>query len=80
MAIIVNTETGEIMENCIVLNDSPARKPVRKAGTYQKVVCKAPGCGNTYEAKVSDLKRGWGVTCCKSCAAVVRELKKKGRW
>ncbi|QXV76549.1 hypothetical protein bas12_0067 [Escherichia phage BrunoManser] len=78
--IIVNTETGEVMENCVVLDDKPKRTPKAKSGTYKKVVCKAPGCGNTYEAKVSDLNRGWGMTCCKSCAAVVRELKKKGRW
>lgn len=76
--IIVNTETGEVMDNCIVIDDKP--EPKRKSGTYVRTVCKAPGCGNIYEAKASDLKRGWGLTCCKSCAAVVRELKKKGFW
>lgn len=74
--IIVNKETGEVMENCIIIEESP--KPKHKHGTYRKVTCKAPGCGNTYDAKVSDLNRGWGLTCSKSCAAVVRELKKKG--
>lgn len=73
--IIIDKETGEVMENCIVIDEAP--KPKRRTGTYKKVVCKAPGCGNIYEAKVSDLKRGWGLTCSKSCAAVVRELKKK---
>lgn len=75
--IIVNKETGEVMDNCIVIDDSPKQK--RREGTYKKIVCKAPGCGNVYEAKVSDLNRGWGLTCCKSCAAVVRELKKRGK-
>lgn len=74
--IIVNTETGEVMDNCIVIDDKP--EPKRKAVTYVNMACSAPGCGNTYEAKASDLKRGWGKTCSKSCAAVVRELKKKG--
>ena len=74
--IIVNKETGEVMENCIIIEESPEPKP--KRGTYRKVACKSPWCGNTYDAKVSDLNRGWGLTCSKSCAAVVRELKKKG--
>ena len=74
--IIVNTETGEVMDNCIVIDDKP--KPKRRAGTFVTVECSAPGRNHTYEAKASDLKRGWGKTCSKSCAAVVRELKKRG--
>lgn len=31
-------------------------------------------CGETYTAKVADLKRGWGVSCSKRCAAIRREF------
>lgn len=30
-------------------------------------------CGNQYTAKVADLKRGWGKSCSKSCAAKRRD-------
>ena len=36
--------------------------------------CEAPGCGVMYKVKAADLKRGWGKTCSKSCAAKLREL------
>lgn len=35
-------------------------------------------CGNEYNVKPSDLKRGWGLTCSKSCAAIKRENDKRG--
>lgn len=38
--------------------------------------CEAPGCGVMYKVKAADLKRGWGKTCSKSCAAKLRELKR----
>lgn len=31
-------------------------------------------CGATYEPRISDLKRGWGLTCSKRCAAIRREF------
>ena len=34
-------------------------------------------CGKSFYAKVSDVKRGWGNSCSKSCAAQRRELKKR---
>lgn len=44
--------------------------------------CEAPGCNKFYHARKADLARGWGKTCCKSCAAKLREhknnLEKKG--
>ncbi|MEG0209086.1 MULTISPECIES: hypothetical protein [Gammaproteobacteria] len=39
--------------------------------------CEAPGCGAVYNVKRSDLARGWGKTCSKSCAAKLREFKRK---
>jgi hypothetical protein len=31
-------------------------------------------CGNLYKARVADLKRGWGKSCSKSCAATRRSF------
>ena len=31
-------------------------------------------CGNHYDAREADIKRGWAKTCSKSCAAVKREF------
>jgi hypothetical protein len=36
--------------------------------------CEAPGCGVMYKVKAADLKRRWGKTCSKLCAAKLREL------
>ncbi|MER2492347.1 hypothetical protein [Catenovulum sediminis] len=33
-------------------------------------------CGQVYMAREADIKRGWGKTCSKSCAAIKRESKK----
>lgn len=35
-------------------------------------------CGKTYFADNRNLKRGWGLTCSKSCAAKKREMSKPG--
>lgn len=35
-------------------------------------VC-ACGCGNTFKARVADVKRGWGKYYSKSCKAVAQE-------
>lgn len=32
-------------------------------------------CGNKFSARRADVKRGWGKTCSKSCAASLREKK-----
>lgn len=39
--------------------------------------CYAPGCIVMHTVKRSDLARGWGRTCSKSCAAKLRELEKE---
>ena len=33
-------------------------------------------CRKEYEAKSADIKRGWGLSCSKHCAAVRRKYKK----
>ena len=33
-------------------------------------------CGNKYKAKQADLNRGWGLSCCKSHAAIRRDFEK----
>lgn len=39
---------------------------------------KCDNCGKEYEADTRNLKRGWGLTCSKSCAASKREKSKPG--
>lgn len=51
-------------------------KPVVKSsGAYVERVCNANGCGQVYQAKKSDIARGWGLCCSKSCAAAYRSQK-----
>ena len=33
-------------------------------------------CGTNYQARQADIKRGWGGSCSKSCAAIERERTK----
>lgn len=40
-------------------------------GSKIELVCH---CGNKYSPRVSDLKRGWGKSCCKKCASIKREF------
>ena len=39
--------------------------------TKEKVKCKC--CGNIFEARTADIKRGWGKYCSKSCKAKKQE-------
>lgn len=39
---------------------------------------KCDNCGREYNADTRNLKRGWGLCCCKSCAAEKREKNKPG--
>lgn len=39
---------------------------------------KCDNCGAEYEAGTRNLRRGWGLCCCKSCAAQMREKRKPG--
>jgi len=38
-----------------------------------KRICKNERCKAEFEAKPSDVKRGWGLYCSKRCKAVVQE-------
>lgn len=44
-------------------------KPTRGA----KVTRNCDHCGNQYQARAADVKRGWGLSCSKRCAGSVRE-------
>lgn len=44
-----------------------ARNPKPVRGAKVQMVCH---CGKHYEAREADLKRGWGLSCSKSCAAL----------
>ena len=47
--------------------DPTVAKPTR--GAKLDLVCH---CGNLYQARIADLKRGYGKSCCKRCASVKR--------
>ncbi|AUV57136.1 hypothetical protein FDJ47_gp22 [Enterobacter phage Ec_L1] len=57
-----------------VLGENPKHVPTLKNGKVRRVCC-AKGCGVVYEARKSDLDRGWGLCCSKSCAAAYRRQK-----
>lgn len=42
-------------------------------GKTKKVKCKNQRCGDEFEARVADVKRGWGKYCSKSCKAQHQE-------
>lgn len=42
------------------------------------MIRKCDNCGTEYNADSRNLKRGWGLTCSKSCAASKREKSKPG--
>lgn len=57
---------------------TPNKKPIRSAsrvekkpvrGAKKEVTCH---CGKKFLARVADIKRGWGKSCSKSCAAIAR--------
>ncbi|KKB61133.1 hypothetical protein WM40_25020 [Robbsia andropogonis] len=55
----------------IVRATAPGVPPEPKRGTTATMRCH---CGRHYEAREADLKRGWGKSCSKHCAAVRREF------
>lgn len=50
----------------VTSNNKNARNQQPARGLKAKMVCH---CGKHYEAREADLKRGWGLSCSKSCAA-----------
>lgn len=52
--------------------EASSAKPVR--GLKAQMVCH---CGKHYEAREADLKRGWGLSCSKSCAASRKKFRLK---
>ncbi|MGL4353035.1 MAG: hypothetical protein ACRCTP_03715 [Aeromonas popoffii] len=49
----------------------PSTPPQPARGKKISMVC---FCGTVYPARLADLKRGWGLTCSKRCAAIKREF------
>lgn len=49
----------------------PATPPKPQRGTKVRMKC---FCGQEYDAREADLKRGWALTCSKSCSAIRREF------
>lgn len=45
----------------------------------KKITVKCKNCGKSFEVRVSDVKRGWGKYCSKSCKAKYQE-KKTGQY
>lgn len=68
-------EWVQVFDDEISRRPAPVRKPATapKApprGAMQQMKC---FCGIVYPARKADLKRGWGLTCSKSCAAIRRD-------
>lgn len=57
---------------------TPSQDRIEKRTSGTLKACEAPGCDSVYPVRKADLARGWGKTCCKSCAAKLREAKKNG--
>lgn len=63
--------SGTSEERGGVLNGLAGRvKPVVR-GAKATMVCH---CGQRYEARTADVKRGWGLSCSKRCAAIRRDF------
>lgn len=65
----------DIFDREMARRPAEPRKDVKpkaeKKGTLIKMVCH---CGTQYDAREAELKRGWGLSCSKGCAAVRREF------
>lgn len=73
--LIIDKETGEILENAIVLDDRQQDRQQQRSkprGSMITITCAAPGCNGQKEVRLVDYKRGWGRFCNKSCAAKAR--------
>ena len=51
--------------------ETPPSPPQPARGKKFSMVC---FCDTVYRARLADLKRGWGLTCSKRCAAIKREF------
>jgi hypothetical protein len=48
----------------------PVKQTPKTIGSTVKLKCH---CSAIYNPRVADLKRGWGLSCCKRCASIKRE-------
>jgi hypothetical protein len=59
----------------MIKSEAIPTKKVRGA----KVNCTCKNCGQDFEARAADVKRGWGLFCTKSCKAQEQE-KRTGQY
>lgn len=59
---------NKILKNMKKEKETTKEEKSKKSGTYTTITCQAEGCSNTKEVKLSDIKRGYGRFCSKSCA------------
>jgi len=52
-------------------SEQAAKPKSQPRGEKVKMVCH---CGDEYEARTADIKRGWGLSCSKRCAAIRRDF------
>lgn len=67
--------TDEVSRRDRIAVAEPA-KPAPKTEQRGKTVTLVCWCGLPYVARIADLKRGWGRSCCKSHAAIKRDYGK----
>lgn len=55
--------------------DQPVKAPPKASAQPQrgKTVQMKCHCGQEYAARTADIARGWGLSCCKRCAAIRRD-------
>jgi len=68
----------DILENELASRTSPQQRKEKSTQPKQSVrgskTLMKCFCGTEYQARNADLKRGWGKTCSKRCAAIRREF------
>lgn len=58
-----------------IVKSTPSKTPQAQRGAKAKMKCH---CGDIYEAREADLKRGWAKSCSKRCAAIRRDFGRPG--
>ncbi len=66
---VFESEIASRNESKTPMPAAKAAKPTR--GEKVKMICH---CGEEYEARTADIKRGWGLSCSKRCAAIRRDF------
>jgi hypothetical protein len=73
----VFTDWVKLFDYEISKREKTTQKPTIKTPVTEvrgKMVAMICHCGEEYSARVADIKRGWGLSCSKRCAAIRREF------